>query len=763
MKKLSLLMMCALGATFTATAQPSLVKLANPMQGTDSTSSYSHGNEYPAIALPFPMNTWSPYTQPLENSFYYNYQQNKIRGIRQTHQPSPWIGDYGAFALMPVSGKLVVKEDERASVFRHEKEVANPAYYSVHLDTWKVKAEVTPTERCAQFRFTFDTAGESYIVLDAFTGGSEVEIIPGENKVVGVNHYNHGGVPSNYGNYFVIVFDRPFSEHGVWSPEGIKAGENKLKDKRAGAYFKFDTTSSLKIGCKVSSSFISIEQAERNLKLEVGDADFDTIHKRAEAAWNAAFGRARVEGGTPDQRRTYYSAFYRSIVYPHKFFETNEAGKAVYFSPYDGKIHEGVLYTDTGYWDTFRAAHPLYNLLFPEVSADILKSIINTYEQSGWLPAWSSPGHRECMIGNHAFSLLADGWVKGIHSFDINKAVEAMVHDANNQGPQSAIGRDGAKFYHSIGYVPSPNVREATAKTLEFAYDDYCASVLARAAGKTTEADAFIKTSANWTNLFDSKIGFVRGRHENGSWVEPFDPTEWGGPFTEGCSWHWTWSVFQDIPGLVKALGGEQAFAAKLDQVFTSPNTFKVGSYGGVIHEMTEMEALDMGQYAHGNEPIQHMIYLYDYAGQPWKAQSRLRAAMARLYQPTPDGLCGDEDTGQTSAWYVFSALGFYPVCPGDTAYLIGSPLFNRVKLKLANGKTFTITAHQNGPQHPYIRGAKLNGEPFNQVYIRHDKLLGGGEIVFEMSSAPDHKWAVAPESRPPSASAVATGAVQAK
>lgn len=759
MKKTTLLLLCALSATLAAQAETSLVQLANPMQGTDSTGSYSHGNEYPAIALPFPMNTWAPYTQPLKDSFYYNYQQTKLRGIRQTHQPSPWIGDYGAFALMPVTGKLVVQEDDRASVFRHDQETANPAYYSVRLDTWKVKAEVTPTERCARFQFTFEEAGDSYIVLDAFTGGSEVEIIPGENKIVGINHFNHGGVPANYGNYFVIVFDRPFTAQGVWSPEGVKAGETKLKDKRAGAYVKFDTASNKVVGCKVSSSFISIEQAERNLKTEVGDATFDTIHQRAEAAWNDAFSRAKVEGGTDDQRRTYYSAFYRSIVYPHKFHEMNEQGKPYYFSPYDGKIHDGVLYTDTGYWDTFRAAHPLYNLLFPEVSADILKSILSAYEQSGWLPAWSSPGHRECMIGNHAFSLLADGWVKGVRSFDINKAVEATVHDANNQGPQSAIGRDGVKFYNSLGYVASPNVREAAAKTLEFAYDDFCASVLARAAGKTAEAETFARKSTNWNNLFDSKIGFMRGRKEDGSWVEPFDPTEWGGPFTEGCSWHWTWSVFQDVPGLIQAMGGEAAFASKLDQVFTSPNTFKVGSYGGVIHEMTEMAALDMGQYAHGNEPIHHMIYLYDYVGQPWKAQSRVRAVMARLYQPTPDGLCGDEDTGQTSAWYVFSALGFYPVCPGDTAYLIGSPLFDKATLKLAGGKTFTVTANQNGPQHPYIRGAKLNGQPFNQVYLRHDKMVAGGEIVFEMSSAPDHKWAVAPESRPPSASAVAFGA----
>jgi predicted alpha-1,2-mannosidase len=363
------------------------------------------------------------------------------------------------------------------------------------------------------------------------------------------------------------------------------------------------------------------------------------------------------------------------------------------------------------------------------------------------------------MIGNHAFSLLADGWVKGIRSFDAQKAVNAMVHDANHQGPEHcrSIGRDGAEFYNKLGYVPyspvkgEPSVHEATAKTLEFAYDDFCAAVLARAAGRQTEAQEFMRKAMNYTNVLDSKIGFVRGRKADGSWCEPFDPTEWGGPFTEGNSWHWTWSVFQDVPGLIAQLGGERAFGAKLDAVFTSPNTFKVGTYGGVIHEMTEMAALDLGQYAHANEPIHHMIYLYNYAGQPWKTQSRVRLIMNKLYQATPDGLCGDEDTGQMSAWYVFSALGFYPVCPGTTSYDIGSPLFNKATLSLAGGKTFVITANHNGPQHAYIHSATLDGQPFDRTFISHAEIVRGGEISFDMASAPDYKWAAGLEARPPS------------
>jgi predicted alpha-1,2-mannosidase len=738
----------------------SLVSLVNPLMGTDSSGGFSHGNEYPAIALPFPMNTWAPYTQLQRDSFFYQYASDKIRGIRQTHQPSPWINDYAMFSLMPVSSKLVVTDEDRASTFRHENEIVQPSYYSVQLDTWNVKAEVTPTERAARFRFTFNGKDDSYVVLDEFDKGASVQIIPMENKIIGSVRYHCGDVPNIYSsNYFVIVFDRSFSAHGVWSSTNdIKANVTSLSGKQVGAYVQFKTGRNKIVGCKVASSFISPEQAQKNLDAEIGNADFDTVRSRAEVRWNEMLGRAKVEGGSDEQRRTFYSCLYRCILFPHKFYEQDAQGKSVYFSPYDGKMHDGVLYTDSGFWDTFRAAQPLYNLLYPEVNAEILQGVVNASAQSGWLPAWASPGHRECMVGNNSFSLFADGWVKGVRSFDANQAVDAMIHDANNSGPIFTIGRDGVKFYQTNGYLPySPvkgetSFREATAKTLEFAYDDFCLAKLANAIGRKADAEMFASRAMNWTNVFDPKIGFVRERKADGSWVEPFYPNQWGGGFTEGCSWHWTWCVFHDIPGLVKLMGGEQAFADKLDGVFTASSDVRPGSYGGMIHEMTEMVAADMGQYAHGNQPIQHMIYLYDFAGQPWKAQSRVRWAMGKLYAPTPDGYCGDEDNGQTSAWYVFSALGFYPVCPGDDNYLIGTPLFDKATITTAAGKKFTIIANGNGPLKPYINSAKLNGESFNHAYINHDELVRGGELSFHMTSAPNYKWAVEASSHPLSA-----------
>jgi len=761
MKSLTIALTILAGGIIAGQAAPTApVKLINPLMGTDSTGGFSHGNEYPAIALPFPMNTWAPYTQPQRDSFFYQYASDKIRGIRQTHQPSPWINDYAQFSLMPVSGKLVVTDEDRASTFRHENEIVQPSYYSVQLDTWNAKMEVTPTERAARFRFTFNEKADSYVILDGFDKGASVQIIPKENKIIGSVRYRCGDVPNIYSsNYFVIVFDRPFTAHGVWSSASdIKANVDSLSGKRVGAYLQFKTGKSKVVGCKVASSFISPEQAQLNLDTEIGKADFDTIRTRAEARWNEMLGRAKVEGGSDVQQKTFYSCLYRCILFPHKFYEKDGQGKPVYFSPYDGKVHDGVLYTDSGFWDTFRAAQPLYNLLYHEVNAEILQGVVNASAQSGWLPAWASPGHRECMVGNNSFSLLADGWVKGVRSFDANQAVDAMIHDANNSGPISTIGRDGVKFYQDKGYLPYSPVKgetsfhEATAKTLEFAYDDYCLAKLANSVGRKADAQLFAQRAMNWTNVFDAKIGFVRERKDDGSWVEPFYPNQWGGGFTEGCSWHWTWCVFHDIPGLVNAMGGEKAFGDKLDSVFSTSSDVRPGSYGGMIHEMTEMVAADMGQYAHGNQPIQHMIYLYDYAGQPWKAQSRVRWAMGKLYAPTPDGYCGDEDNGQTSAWYVFSALGFYPVCPGDDNYLIGVPLFDRATITTGQGKSFVITASNNGPLKPYIKSATLNGESFNRTYIGHDELLKGGQLGFEMTSAPNYKWAIEPSSRPASA-----------
>lgn len=734
-------MICLLLVPAYSTAKPLPVELANPLQGTDSVFEFSHGNLYPAIAVPFPMNAWAPYTQPLPDSFYYQYRKNQLRGIRQTHQPSPWINEYAAFSFMPVTGELKVTDQDRASTFSHEKELALPCHYRVYLDTHDATIEVTPTKRAASFRVTYGDKGPAYLVLDAFPKGSEVTIIPSEQKIVGISHYNHGGVPENFANYFVVKFDQPFKSFGTWKKRSIDRGSESAQGDHVGAYLEFDTAQDKVVTFQVASSFISPEQAEQNLDQEIGTDTFGETLAKARALWNQSLGQIQVEGGTEEQRRTFYSALYRSSLFPHTFYELDANGKKYYYSPYDGKIHDGVMYTDSGLWDTFRAVHPLFNLLHPEINAEILNGLLNAYDESGWLPAWASPGHRDCMIGNHAFSLFADAWVKSNRAFDAEHALEAIQHDAQNEGPISCIGRDAVEQYQKLGYLPSPEVREATAKTLEFAYDDYCASVLARELGQDKVAEEFAKSSENWKNVFDAERGFVRGRKSDGNWVEHFSPDEWGGPFTEGCSWHWTWCVFHDLDGLIAAMGGPEAFVNKLDEVFESPPTVRVGSYGGLIHEMTEMIALNMGQYAHGNQPIQHMPYLYVHAGEPWKTQQHVREIMTKLYDSSPRGLCGDEDNGQTSAWYVFSALGFYPITPGQPYYIIGSPLFERATIQLPNGKTFTVEAKDNSAENVYIQSARLNGKPLDRAWLTHSEITNGGTLQFEMGPQPNKNW----------------------
>jgi predicted alpha-1,2-mannosidase len=775
--------LCLLGAVSCLAADKQPVELVNPFMGTLNPGGLSKGITIPAVAWPFPMNAWTAATGAGDG---YDYAATKINGFRQRHLHTSRMGEFANFSLMAVFGNPVTTPTQRASAFTHDKEIAQPSYYKVHLDTWNATAEMTATERAACFRFTYEQDGDGCVILDiAPAADSSVEIIPGDNKITAIsrNHEANASVPrdGSFGNYIVIVFDRPFTGYGVFAgppgrggrgaqqeppAEGVKDNETKLTGQHVGAYVKFATGQNKIVGCKVASSYISAEQAMLNLQNEIGSANFDTVRQHSEARWNQMLGRIRVEGATEQEQRTFYSCLYRSLLFPEKFYEINAQGKQVHYSPYDGKLHDGPIYTDSGFWDTFRAAHPLYNLICPEVSAEIQQSLLNTYDESGWLPEWPAPGHSGVMIGQHSFSLLADAWMKGIRGFDAEKAVEAMVHDVTGS-PRGAVGRDHASDYDRLGYLPFSSTRgqssvgEATAKTLEYAYDDFCAAQLAHAVGRQTNADLFAKHAMNYTNLFDTNIGFMRERRADGTWNEPFAPETWSGGFTEGSSWHWTWCAFQDIPGLVKLMGGNEAFGKKLDEVFTTSADAHLGGYHGSsspIHEMMEMVASDMGQYAHGNEPVHHMIYLYDYVGQPWKAQSKVRQAMALFYNATPDGYCGDEDTGQMSAWYVFSAMGFYPVCPGDPNYLIGSPLFDKVTVSLQNGKTFTVTAKGNGYQEYYIRGATLNGETLNKTYFSHKDILDGADLVLMMNSQPNKKWGSAPENLPPSALATLLG-----
>jgi predicted alpha-1,2-mannosidase len=727
------------------------VELVNPLMGTDSEFILSNGNTYPAIALPWGMNFWSPQTRKMGDGWGYTYDDYKIMGIKQTHQPSPWINDYAAFSFMPITGKIRTNETERASWFSHKAEVVKPYYYSVYLADYDVTAEVVPTERAAMFRFTFPENDSSFILLDGFFKGSMARIIPEERKVIGYCRNNSGGVPDNFHNYFVAVFDRDFESTHTWSGDAINLNVLEAESDHAGAILGFKTKRGEAITVKVASSFISHEQALLNLTRETGEKDFEQLKSEGKEAWNKQLGKIKVEGGNLDQQRTFYSCLYRIILFPRQFFEYDENNEIVHYSPYNGEVLPGYMYTDNGFWDTFRSLFPFFTLMYPEVNSKIMEGLVNTYKESGWLPEWASPGHRDCMIGSNSASLIADSYLKGIRGYDIETLYEAIKKNTMGVGPVSSVGRLGAEYYNDLGYVPyNVGINENAARTLEYAYADFCIWKLAKALGKPQEEiDLYATRAMNYRNLFDAESKLMRGRNLDGNFQSPFSPYKWGDAFTEGNSWHYTWSVFQDIEGLVKLMGGKGMFINMLDSIFKVPPVFDYSYYGQVIHEIREMQIMNMGNYAHGNQPIQHMIYLYNYAGQPWKSQYRARQVMDKLYNYLPDGYCGDEDNGQTSAWYVFSALGFYPVTPGTDQYVFGSPLFNKMTLDFGKRKKLVIEAPANSRENIYIKGIKLNGRKTDKNYITHSDLQSGGKLVYNMSSVPDSIRGTKPEAFP--------------
>ena len=713
---------------FTLMAQAVRVNVQNavdfvqPLMGSDSDHGLSTGNTYPAIAMPWGMNFWVPQTGKMGDGWQYTYAAKKIRGLKQTHQPSPWINDYGQFSLMPIVGKPVFDEEQRASWFSHKAEKATPYYYSVYLADYDVTAELCPTERAALMSFTFPQTDSAHVVVDAFDKGSFIKVFPKERKVVGFSTRNSGGVPENFRNYFVIEFDHDFEafvnvKDGQY--QGMVQGGYQEAYQQEGNHvgtiisFKIRQRGE-KVVARVASSFISESQAWQNLQ-ELGQADMEQLCQQGRNRWNEVLGKIEVEDEDIDHLRTFYSCLYRSVLFPRAFYEKDAAGEIVHYSPYNGTVQKGYMFTDTGFWDTFRCLFPLLNLMYPSENVKIQEGLANTYKESGFLPEWASPGHRGCMVGNNSASVVADAYLSGLRGYDMETLWQAVVHGTKAVHPQvNSTGRLGYEYYNKLGYVPyDVKINESVARTLEYAYDDWCIYQL----------------------VFDKETKLMRGRLKNGKFQSPFNPLKWGDAFTEGNAWHYTWSVFHDPQGLIQLMGGKEAFNQMLDSVFILPPVFDNSYYGYTIHEIREMQVMDMGNYAHGNQPIQHAIYLYGYSGQPWKTQYWIRQVMDKLYTPAPDGYCGDEDNGQTSAWYVFSAIGFYPVCPGSGQYVLGTPYFKSMKLHLENGKEVDIQSEGKGC---YVDEMLLNGNSYQHNYLDMNSLMQGTQITYRLSEQPN-------------------------
>ena len=741
------IILCSLWVALGAAAASQPVDLVSTLVGTLSKHSLSTGNTYPAIAMPWGMNFWTPQTGKMGDGWQYVYTADKIRGLKQTHQPSPWINDYGQFAIMATTGRPVFDEDKRASWFSHKAETATPYYYKVYLADWDVVAEVTPTDRAAVVRFTFPATSQANIVVDAFDGGSSVSVNEARRTIAGYSVKNSGGVPRNFRNYFVVECDHDFTV------------SRQVSGPRQGAVVTLPTRRGEQVTLRVASSFVSLEQALLNLK-EVEGRSFEAVCQQGRQRWNEVLGRVEVADQNIDHLRTFYSCLYRSVLFPRMFYEIDASGKPIHYSPHTGEVRPGYYFTDTGFWDTFRCLFPLLNLLYPEMNAKMQEGLVNCYKESGFLPEWASPGHRGCMVGNNSASVVADAYLKGVQVEDVELLWQAVVHGANAVHPNvSSTGRLGFDYYNKLGYVPyNVGINENVARTLEYAYDDWCIYQLGKALGKgESELRPFREHALNYQNVFDPESRLMRGRLKDGRFQSPFSPLKWGDAFTEGNAWHYTWSVFHDPEGLIRLMGGRQAFVEMLDSVFSVPPLFDESYYGSVIHEIREMQIMNMGNYAHGNQPIQHMIYLYDWAGEPWKTQQRVREVMDRFYTAQPDGYCGDEDNGQTSAWYVFSAMGFYPVCPGSGQYALGTPRFPQMTLHLQGGRTLTIEATateasssgQAADLPPYIGQLTFNGQPYDRNYLEHADLMKGGRLSFYLQSQPNRQRGTSAEAAP--------------
>ena len=792
MKKLLISLLTFAAMSLSAMAQD-YAALVNPLMGTQSDYNLSTGNTYPAIARPFAMNFWTPQTGKNGDGWQYTYGAHTIRGFKQTHQPSPWINDHAEFSLMPMTGAPVADEAKRASWFAHKAEVALPYYYSVYLADYDVTTEFAPTDRACIFRFTFPEA-QSYVCIDAYQRGSAVEIIPAKRIVRGYTTRNSGGVQDDFKQYFIIEFDHDFEYTNTYLGTQLKKNEDADEVHENGgltaegfhalAMVGFKTQRGETVHARVASSYISPEQAEYNLRSELAQHSFDAVKEEGHKAWNDLLGRIAIDtkDAPTDDLRTFYSCLYRSLLFPMSYWEEDMATrKPVHMSPHNGQVCDGYLYTGTGFWDTFRALFPLLNLVYPDYSEKMMEGFLNVYRESGFFPEWSSPGHRGCMVGNNSAAVMADAFLRGIGPSDTKTLMEGLMHSKYAVHPtEKSTGRLGYEYYNRLGYVPyDVKINESAARTLEYAYDDWCILQMANAinahaffsnaitksnkaakkAAKNLPIDAktidlLSRQALNYRNLFDPETCLMRGRNEDGSFMAPFSPLKWGDAFTEGNAWHYTWSVFHDPAGLAELMGGRDAMAHMLDSVFIVPPIYDDSYYGFPIHEIIEMTVMNTGNYAHGNQPIQHMLYLYDWVGQPWKAQSHVRDVMRRFYTATPDGYCGDEDNGQTSAWYVFSALGFYPVCPASGEYAIGSPLFRSATLHLPTfgsqpAADLTITAPKNSKENVYVNAINFGGQSYDLNYFKRADLLEGGNISFDMSNTPNTQRGTKPEAAP--------------
>ncbi|MCI0708391.1 MAG: GH92 family glycosyl hydrolase [Ignavibacteriae bacterium] len=715
----------------------------NPFIGTGG-----HGHVYPGVSLPFGMVQLSPDTrvEGWDACAGYHYTDSVMLGFSHTHLSGTGIGDYGDILLMPTVGELRTERGDTLthgyrSKFSHARERASAGSYSVTLDDYKISVELTATKRVGLHRYTFPKAEQANVILDLVHGIGPDRVLDAmvkftsDREIVGYRR-SKGWAPDQL-VYFVIQSSKPFAKRGTVLG-GDRRDSMEARGTSVKAFVTFSTDEHEQVLLAVALSSVDIEGARKNLQAELPQWDFDEVRTDAREEWNRALGKIEITGGTESQRKVFYTVLYRTMLAPNLFSDVDGRYRGIDKQTHNAKGYDH--YTVFSLWDTFRAAHPLYTIIEQKRTVDFLNTFLSQYEQGGLLPVWELAANETwTMIGYHSVPVIADAYMKGIRGFDAEKALEAMKKSANQD-------HFGLGAYRRDGYISGDKEPEGVSKTLEYAYDDWTIAEMARALRKKDDAEFFSYRAQRWRNMYDPASGFFRGRR-NGGWLEPFDPYAVTLDYTEANAWQYSMFVPHDVNGLIEMMGGREKFIARLDTLFTT-NTSLTG------RNQADISGL-IGQYAHGNEPSHHMAYLYTYAGAPWKTQVLVRRIMREQYTDQPDGLSGNEDCGQMSAWYVLSAMGFYQVNPGQPMYCLGSPLFNRVTINLENGKKFAIVALNNPAENSYVRSAALNGRPLDKSYITHEDIMNGGDLVFTMSPQPNTAWASAPEDSPRSPAAL--------
>jgi predicted alpha-1,2-mannosidase len=719
-----------------ATKEASLtspVTLVSILQGTDSTPSFSRGNTLPIAARPFGMAHWTLQSTP-GTPWMFQPGQRRIQGFRSTHQLSPWLGDYGHATFLPICGtpepETGLDYGPRATSYRPEDSVLSPHSIAMRLLRYGIDAELVPTERGALIHAKYTKAQTSEFapgfVFDApaaHAPGPDSPVVqaptPEPNAARRTIHFkstaNSGGVPPYFACYYLLHFSEPWT-----------ALQNKEFKSHRATHVTF-APSVRELDIRIATSFISFEQAERNLQLELGAKSVDTLRTETEQIWNKHLKVIEIEGATELQQRTFYSCLYRTLLFPRIWHEPDANGKMHHCSVVTGKIVPGVMYADHGYWDVYRAWYPMMTILFPERLAEILQAWVNIYQEGGWLPQFPCPGYRACMTGSLIDSLFGEAAVKGIKGFDLATAYEGLKKHATQPGnPDAGYGRRGIEEYLKYNYDPADKVDQAAAETVDAAYGDYCIAQVAKALGKTEDYNMFMKRSENWRNIFDPKTGFFRGKKSDGNFLEPFSPIRWGDPYVEGAAYQHRYDAPHAMPALMEAMGGKEHVVADLEKMLTIFPEFEVGAYGSEIHEMSEMAAINFGQYAHSNQPSHHILYVFTVAGRQDRTAHYTKRVMDELY--TPDLFAGDEDTGSMAAWYILSSLGFYPLCPGKPEYILGAPLFPKATVHLPNNKTLVVENAYKGS--PTIH-TTLDGKPVQNATLQHKEVTAGGKLRF--------------------------------